>query len=194
MDGSAWSRRAAGELASLGRSGGVVAGVGIAVVLGVGAWRAQLDAWAVPAFVVLAAVSVLLAVIDARTLRLPDAILLPAAGLGAILLAAASGGDRSALLRAGLGSAITLVAHLALVLARPTGLGLGDVKLAGLLGAHLAWIGWPVIVVGALVPFLLGALWSAVLLGVGRATRATAVPFGPFLVAGAVVAVAVVPP
>jgi leader peptidase (prepilin peptidase)/N-methyltransferase len=73
-------------------------------------------------------------------------------------------------------------------LARPDGMGMGDVKLAGMLGLFL---GWQVVVA------LLVALVTATLAGVivtarhGIAVaRRTTIPFGPFLALGALVALA----
>jgi leader peptidase (prepilin peptidase)/N-methyltransferase len=71
------------------------------------------------------------------------------------------------------------------------GMGLGDVKLSGLLGAHLAWLGWGTLAVGAFSAFALGGLTSLVLLLGGRAGRKTRIPFGPFMLAGALLAILV---
>jgi leader peptidase (prepilin peptidase)/N-methyltransferase len=73
---------------------------------------------------------------------------------------------------------------------RPADLGLGDVKLAGVLGLVLGWQGWGVVVVGAFLGFLLGGLAGIGLMLAGRADRRTAIPFGPLLLFGALVAVA----
>lgn len=64
-------------------------------------------------------------------------------------------------------------------------MGFGDVKLAVGAGAVLGWYGWPTVLLGAFAGFLLGALYGAALLVARRAYRKTAVPFGPFLLAGA---------
>jgi leader peptidase (prepilin peptidase)/N-methyltransferase len=64
-------------------------------------------------------------------------------------------------------------------------MGGGDVKLAGVLGLFLGWLGWPELGVGAIGGFLLGGLFGVILLLTGRARRGTAVPFGPWLLAGA---------
>ena len=70
---------------------------------------------------------------------------------------------------------------------RPVGLGLGDVKLAGLLGAFLGWAGWPNVFVGTLAAFALNGVVAAVLLLSRRATRKSATAFGPWMVAGAAI-------
>jgi leader peptidase (prepilin peptidase)/N-methyltransferase len=68
-------------------------------------------------------------------------------------------------------------------------MGFGDVKLAGLLGAVLAYLSWRVLVVGAFGGFVLGAVAGVVVLATGRGGRKTALPFGPFMIAGALIAI-----
>ena len=70
-------------------------------------------------------------------------------------------------------------------------MGFGDVKLAGVLGIYLGWIGWGAVIVGGFLGFLFGAVVGVGLMVAGRAGRRTKVPFGPFMVAGALVAVVV---
>jgi leader peptidase (prepilin peptidase)/N-methyltransferase len=77
----------------------------------------------------------------------------------------------------------------ALAVAVPRGMGFGDVKLAGVLGLALGWLGWGEAVVGFFLGFGYGALVSVALIALGRAGRKSTVPFGPFLVAGALTAV-----
>jgi leader peptidase (prepilin peptidase)/N-methyltransferase len=74
-----------------------------------------------------------------------------------------------------------------LALARPDGMGFGDVKLAGVLGLYLGWLGWGALVVGAFGAFLLGGVFSLVLLAAGRVGRKSGIPFGPWMLAGAAV-------
>lgn len=149
--------------------------------------------WALPAFLYLAAIAVALALIDLDVHRLPDAIVLPAYPVMTVLLTAASlaTGDWAALVRAAIGGAILWVLYFVLMIAKPGGMGFGDVKLAGVLGAALAWLGWGSLVVGAFAAFLLGGLFSIVLLVMGRASRSSGIPFGPWMLAGAALGVAV---
>ncbi|MFC8733949.1 prepilin peptidase [Luteimicrobium sp. NPDC057192] len=144
---------------------------------------------AAPALVVLALVAGPLTVIDVRTHRLPDALTLPGIVLGALTLGAAALvlGDGSAVVRTAVGTAVT--AGFYALLARLGGLGRGDVKLAWLVGLPLAWVGWATLATGVLLAFLLGGLWSVGLLVTRRANRKTAVAFGPFMLAGALLAV-----
>ena len=103
------------------------------------------------------AVGVTLAVIDIETLRLPDRLTLPSYPVGLVLLAIPA--DWPALGRAVLAAAVTGGAAFLLALLAPRGgLGLGDVKLLGVLGLFLGWLGWGVLVVGVALGFALGAL------------------------------------
>ena len=132
---------------------------------------------------------VVLAVVDLEVLRLPDALVLPAYPVVAVLLglAALATGDGSALLRAVAcaGAAVVLFLVLALVAPSADGLGLGDVKLAGVLGALLGWFGWYEAVMGLLTGFVIGAAASLVLLLLRRVGRGGSIPFGPAMLAGA---------
>ena len=65
------------------------------------------------------------------------------------------------------------------------GIGLGDVKLALALGPWLAWLGWPVLLAGAYVGFVLSGLGALALLALGRAGPGTALPHGPSMIVGA---------
>lgn len=139
------------------------------------------------AFLYLAAVSIALALIDLDVQRLPNAIVLPSYVVGAVLLGAAGllGGNLDALLRAGIGLAVLWVAYLLMALAYPGGMGFGDVKLAGVLGLFLGYLGWGELIVGAFAAFLLGGLFSIGLLAARRATHKSGIPFGPWMLAGA---------
>jgi leader peptidase (prepilin peptidase)/N-methyltransferase len=72
-------------------------------------------------------------------------------------------------------------------------MGMGDVKLAGVLGMGLAWLGWSEWLVGAFLAFLLGAVVGLGLMLLRRASRRSAIPFGPFMVAGALLGILVGP-
>jgi leader peptidase (prepilin peptidase)/N-methyltransferase len=141
----------------------------------------------VPAYLYAAAIGIALTAIDARTGRLPDAIVLPSYPVLAVLLAGASWltGDWAALLRGAIGGTGLLVAYGIIRLVKPSGMGLGDVKLAGLIGLVLAYQGWGALAVGALGAFFLGAAWGIGVVVKNRGGRGTSIPFGPWMCAGA---------
>jgi leader peptidase (prepilin peptidase)/N-methyltransferase len=151
---------------------------------------------AVPAYLYFTAVGVALTLIDLDVRRLPNAIVLPSYPVLAVLLAiaAAGNGDWWALARAGIGAAALFGFFFAVAFAYPAGMGFGDVKLAGLVGGVLAYLSWAALIVGAFAGFLLGALVGVGLILAGRGGRKTAVPFGPFMVAGALLALFVADP
>jgi leader peptidase (prepilin peptidase) / N-methyltransferase len=140
-------------------------------------------AWAAGAAVVLAAV-------DLTSHRLPDRVTYPAGAVctAALLVDAAVLGSWGAFLRA-LAAAVVAFAVAYLVAAiAPAALGLGDVKLLGLLGLVLGWFGWGVLLAGVFLGLLTGAVVSLALLVTRRAGWRTAVPFGPPLLLGAALA------
>jgi leader peptidase (prepilin peptidase)/N-methyltransferase len=138
-------------------------------------------------FLYLAAISIALAMIDLDTHRLPNRIVLPAYVVGAVLLGAAGLllGDGEALIRAGIGLGALWLLYVALAMIYPGGMGFGDVKLAGVLGLFLGFLGWPELVVGTFSAFVLGGLFSIALLLTRRATRKSGIPFGPWMLVGA---------
>jgi leader peptidase (prepilin peptidase) / N-methyltransferase len=144
-----------------------------------------------PAYLYLSAIAVALAVIDLDVKRLPNVIVLPSYGVAVLLLlvAAALGTEWGAIVRGLAAMALLFLLYLALALVYPAGMGLGDVKLAGLLGLYLGWLGWSSVAVGAFTAFLIGGLVGVALLIGRRADRKTAMPFGPAMLAGALLAV-----
>jgi leader peptidase (prepilin peptidase)/N-methyltransferase len=139
------------------------------------------------AYAYLAAISIALAVIDIDTGRLPDAITLPAYPVMIVALGAASIpiANWDGLLRAVIGGVALWAFYALLRLIRPDGMGGGDVKLAGVLGAALGYLGWGHLVVGAFAAFIFGGLFGLALLLTRKAGRKTEVPFGPWMLAGA---------
>lgn len=89
------------------------------------------------------------------------------------------------LLRALIGGAALFIFYFLLRAISPRGMGGGDVKLAGLAGTVLGWFGWGELLIGAFSAFLLGGLFGVVLIALGRAKGKTAIPFGPWILAGA---------
>ncbi|MFJ9051817.1 prepilin peptidase [Streptomyces bacillaris] len=148
--------------------------------------RPELAGW-----LLLAPVAVLLATVDRRVHRLPDPLTLPLAAAtvlvlgGAALLPGHAGSWTSGLL----GGAALGGFYLLLFLINPNGMGFGDVKLALALGVALGWYGWAVLFLGGFAGFLFGAAYGLGLVLLRRAGRRTGIPFGPFMIAGALTGV-----
>jgi leader peptidase (prepilin peptidase) / N-methyltransferase len=144
-----------------------------------------------PALLYLATIGVALAMIDLDVHRLPNVLTLPSYAVGAVLLTAAAlvRHEPVRLLHAGIGMAALYGLYFLLMLAKPGGMGFGDVKLAGVLGMYLGYLGWGALVVGAFLAFLIGGLVGVALMALGRAGRKSRIPFGPYMVAGALIAV-----
>lgn len=147
--------------------------------------------WELPAFLAVSGVAVLLALIDLRHRLLPDRVVLPAIAAGAVLLAVAAAveGQGASIVRALVAAVVLFVVFLVLALIAPSSLGMGDVKLAALLGLHLGWLGWNVVVLGAAAGFVAQAVLALVLLASRRIGLKGELPFGPAMLLGAAVAI-----
>jgi leader peptidase (prepilin peptidase)/N-methyltransferase len=159
--------------------GSAVAAGLLAATLGPAPW--------LPVLLVAVVLGTLLVAVDLRCLRLPD----PVVALLAVVLVVPLtllGPDR--LIPALIGAGGSGVAYLALAIASRGGLGLGDVKLATVLGFGLGFLGWPALLAGLILPPLINGPIALFLLVTGRARRRTPLPFGPALLVGALVAVA----
>jgi leader peptidase (prepilin peptidase)/N-methyltransferase len=169
------------------RSGSVVVGGLVGSALGL---RLGSDP-VLPALCFLTVIGLVLSYVDVHERRLPDAVVGPGAlVLGALLvLAAVLRHDPYPLVRAGIGAALSAGLLGSAVLVRPDGLGLGDVKLVGLTGAVLGWLSWSTILLGLLAGLTLGGLFGLILIAARRASRRTAIPLGPALLAGALLVV-----
>ncbi|WP_409470301.1 prepilin peptidase [Streptomyces sp. HC307] len=144
--------------------------------------RPELAVW-----LLIVPVGVLLAAVDLRVQRLPDVLTLPLAAaalvlLGLVALLPGHAGDWTTAL---LGALALGAGYFVLFLINPSGMGFGDVKLALGAGAVLGWYGWQAVLLGTFAGFVFGALYGGALVVVGKAGRKTAIPFGPFLLAGA---------
>ncbi|EST39021.1 hypothetical protein N566_04315 [Streptomycetaceae bacterium MP113-05] len=153
----------------------------VALALVVGA-RPELGVW-----LLATPVALLLAAVDRAVNRLPDVLTLPLAFGTAVLLGVATllPGAAGSWWRALLGGVVMGAAFLVLFLIQPNGMGFGDVKLALALGVALGWYGWGALLTGAFLGFLAGAVYGTALVLRGRASRRTALAFGPFMVLGA---------
>lgn len=136
-----------------------------------------------------------LSAVDLDVHRLPDRVTLPAYPVGLVVLAAASWASEDwAAYRRSLVAMVAVAAAflmLSLVGSGVPAFGLGDVKLAGVLGLVLGWFGWGAVLLGIYLAVLLGGLTALVLLVCRRAGRGSAIAFGPFLALGAVLALSV---
>ncbi|WP_214320033.1 prepilin peptidase [Nonomuraea sediminis] len=148
--------------------------VATGLVLALVAWRAGLP------YLLFAVIGLVLAVIDWRTTRLPDAITLPAYPLVALTLL-----PTGELGRGLLGGAALAAVYGCLWVLRPQAMGLGDAKLAGLIGLACATLSWQAWLAAAFWGQLLGALYAVGLLVSKRGDRKTQFPFGPFMLLGA---------
>lgn len=132
-----------------------------------------------------------LVVIDARTHRLPNRIVLPTLAC-LILLAvtdAVATGQGATLARALIGMVVLGGFYAVLRGMSRAGMGGGDVKLAAVIGLVLGWHGWQSLAIGAASAFVLGALYALVLILLRRADGATRIAFGPWMIAGALLGV-----
>nr|WP_272952076.1 A24 family peptidase [Kribbella jejuensis] len=146
---------------------------------------------AIPAYLWFTGAGLALALIDLDVRRLPNAIVAPSYPILLGLLAGASALEHDwwALGRALIGGAVLFAFYLALVLVYPAGMGWGDVKLAGLVGGVLAFLSWQAFFVGAFAAFVLGAIVGVAVLAFRQGGRKTALPFGPFMIGGVLLAV-----
>ncbi|MFC9188879.1 prepilin peptidase [Streptomyces cyaneofuscatus] len=161
----------------------VLACLGLAAATGS---RPELAAW-----LLLAPPAVLLATVDRRVHRLPDPLTLPLAAAAVLLLGGAAllPGHAGSWASGLLGGLVLGGFYLLLFLINPNGMGFGDVKLALALGVALGWYGWEVLFLGGFAGFLFGAAYGLGLVLLRRAGRKTGIPFGPFMIAGALVGV-----
>ncbi|MCI0142535.1 A24 family peptidase [Arthrobacter bambusae] len=160
-----------------------------------------------------------LTVIDVRHHLLPNRIVFPSYAIAGVLLLGAAiavtlaGGEATDLaggaagktpdggasflgvpaLGIVAGGAVLWVFYFILRLAYPPGMGFGDVKLAGVLGLYLGYLGWAHVFAGTFAAFLFGGLWSLGVLAARRGTLKSAIPFGPFMLAGAAAAMFALP-
>jgi leader peptidase (prepilin peptidase)/N-methyltransferase len=133
------------------------------------------------------------ALIDARHRIIPNRLTYPSlAGLAALIVV----GWASGAVLSPMGALFGLLALgggcLAIALVSPRGMGMGDVKLAGLIGLVLGSLGLRYVAVAAALSVLAGGLGGLIALLAGRSRKDT-IPFGPFLSGGAVVAAMVGP-
>ena len=146
-----------------------------------------------PAYLFLASVAVALAFIDVAHRRLPDLLTLGSYPVAFVLLGAVTPAVRDGprhLSHAFIGLACASAFYLILALIYPAGIGWGDVKLSGLLGLYLGWIGPAALFIGLAAGFVLAAVVGVAMIAAGKATRKSQIAFGPFMLAGAIAVIA----
>lgn len=146
---------------------------------------------AIPAYCILMSVLVAQTWIDLATQRLPREITYVGMALGAVALTVAAIviDEPERIWMAALGAAIALVTMWVIYALSRGGMGDGDVRLAPLLGLYLGWLNPGIVLPGLFFGFVAGAVVGVFMMAIDRAGRRTAVPFGPFLALGTVVAI-----
>lgn len=162
------------------------------VIFGIVFWKFHGSALSLlVAFLYLAAVSIALALIDLDTHTLPNRIVIPSYFVGALLLGVTGlvSDNHGAIVRALLGMTALGLFYFGMALVYPGGMGMGDVKFAGVLGLFLGYLGWDVLLVGAFSAFVLGGFFALALIVLRKANRSSGIPFGPWMLTGAWVGV-----
>lgn len=192
---TAWTLRSSnGERMPL-RTVRIAGAVLTAVTFGALALRFGLS-WILPALLVFAAASTVLILVDLAEKRLPNAVVFPALGAVALLLVPATwaGGTWWPLLSALAGSAAMFAVYFLLALISPSSMGMGDVKLALVVGLLVGWFGMNAWLVGLVGAFVVGGVIALIALALRRVTLRGSIPFGPSMLAGAFIAVLLVGP
>lgn len=141
-----------------------------------------------PAYLAWAAIGATIAVVDAHTRMIPNKLVALGSIAAVPLLALADTTGPGSALRAACGAGAAFALYALLNLIAPGGMGMGDVKLAPYLGAHLAFVGWTAWTRSLLAGFLVQAVVIVVLIAARRAGRRSMVAHGPAMWIGALVA------
>jgi len=157
------------------------------------AWLTADGLAALPAHLAVGVIGTLAAAIDAKTHRLPDLLTIPLAVLTVATLgwAAVLADDPVRWLAAVVGGSLLAACYQCLRWLHPAGLGFGDVKFAVSLGFLAAWRGRDTLILAGIAPFALASLAALALLAARRASRRTALAFGPWMLIGTMLAVGV---
>ena len=158
------------------------------VFFGIVAWKFHGSTLSLlAAFLYLAAASIALALIDLDTHTLPNRVVIPSYLVGIVLLGITGlmENNHGAIWRSLLGMSALSLFYFGTALIYPGGMGMGDVKFAGVLGLFLGYLGWDVLLVGAFSAFVLGGLFALALIVLRKASRTSGIPFGPWMLTGA---------
>ena len=167
-----------------------VAGTTAAVFAAFG-WRFGASA-VLPAYLYLGAAGTLLAFIDLEVKRLPDRFTLTSYVVGPVLLAGAApfaddGVQR--LVYALIGMGVLWVIYFLQHFLLPQAIGRGDMKLSGVLGLYLGWLGADAWVTGVVAGAILGGIVAVALVLARRSSWKSELPYGPFMLAGTLIGI-----
>jgi leader peptidase (prepilin peptidase) / N-methyltransferase len=145
-----------------------------------------------PAVLLFVASGIALSAIDIEHMRLPTPIVYVTLALVAVALAiAAFATHRPSALVTVVAGALAAAAFLfAIAFVSPRAMGMGDVRLAAVLGAVLGWYGMGRVALGILLGFVVGSIAGIALSIVRRRLRGVKMPFGPSLIVGTFIALA----
>ena len=183
-----WADRESKSAARSGPRTRVAGAVVTGIAFGVLALRVGADV-VLPAFLAVTAAGTAISIVDLREKRIPNRMLLVATPVVVVLLAAGLllRGEPERLLGVLAGAAAMFALYFLIALIAPAAMGMGDVKLAALLGGALGAAGLTGWLVGLLAAFLIGGIVAVVALIAGRVGWRGSIPFGPWMVAGTVV-------
>lgn len=185
-----WTQRSMkGERMPL-RTVRIIAAALTALTFGVLALRFGVS-WILPALLAFAASAIVLTLVDLAEKRLPNAVVFPTLGVVGVLLVPPTwaAGIWWPLLWAVAGAAGMFAVYFLLAFISPSAMGMGDVKLALVIGLVLGWFGLSAWLVGLLAAFLVGGVLAIVALLLRRVTLRGSIPFGPSMLMGALIAV-----
>jgi leader peptidase (prepilin peptidase)/N-methyltransferase len=147
--------------------------------------------WVLVPYLWFVGVTIALTLTDLDHQRIPNRILYPSTVVAVVLLAAAAvaDGHLAFTVRALEGGVAYFGLLFVVALAARGGFGMGDVKLAFLLGLFLAYVSWGTLVVGVFLSFVVGGVAALLLLITKVRGRKDPIAFGPALIAGAWLAI-----
>jgi leader peptidase (prepilin peptidase) / N-methyltransferase len=192
---TAWTQRSIKGERMPQRTAHVAAAAITAVTFGTLAFRFG-PSWILPALLIFAAAATVLTLVDLAEKRLPNAVVFPTLGAVALLLVPPTwaSGAWWPLVWALVGAAGMFAVYFVLALVSPSSMGMGDVKLALVIGLLLGWFGLNAWLVGLLAAFVVGGVIALIALALRRVTLRGSIPFGPSMLAGSLVAVLFVGP
>ncbi|KRE29993.1 A24 family peptidase [Agromyces sp. Soil535] len=188
-----WARRSMNGERMPHRTVRVASAVVTAVTFAALALRFGLT-WILPALLVFAAASTVLTLVDLAEKRLPNAVIFPTLGAVGVLLLPPTwaSGEWTSLVWSLAGSAAMFAVYFLLALISPSSMGMGDVKLALVIGLLLGWFALNAWLVGLLAAFVVGGAIALAALALRRVTLRGSIPFGPSMLAGAFIAILLV--